>query len=123
MEMFHCTDFQKLNRIAFPAVLHLKGTVSGAAMKKLTHNGVENIIFQLMDTNRRTIRCIAYDTGLPLEEFKEGKEVALLYATVTAGLWNNSGNLILYDNSYMLGLGQKFLPESAVEEIFLRGRV
>ena len=123
MEMFHCTDFQKLNRIAFPAVLHLKGTVSGAAMKKLTHNGVENIIFQLMDTNRRTIRCIAYDTGLPLEDFKEGKEVALLYATVTAGLWNNSGNLILYDNSYMLGLGQKFLPESAVEEIFLRGRV
>ena len=84
---------------------------------------MEQIVFQLMDTNRRTIRCIACDTGLPLEEFKEGKEVALLYATVTAGLWNNSGHLRLHDNSYMLGLGQKILPESAVEEIILQGRV
>ena len=123
MEMFHCTDFQKLNRIAFPAVLHLKGTVSGSAKEKTTHNGVEQIIFQLMDTNRRIIPCIAYDAGLPLEEFKEGKEVALLYAEVMAGPLNNSGNLMLYDRSYMLGLGQKFLPGSAVEEIFLRSRV
>ena len=123
MEMFHCTDFRKLNRIAFPAVLHLKGTVSGSAMEKTTNKGVEQVIFQLLDTNTRIIPCIAHDTGLPLEEFKEGKEVALFYAELRAGLWNNSGNLWLYNNSYMLGLGRKFLPGSAVEEIFLRGRV
>ena len=122
MDMFHCTDFRELNKTAFPAVLHLKGTVTGSASEKTTNKGAEQIIFQLLDTNRRSIPCIAHDTGLSLDEFKEGKEVALFYVEVRAGLWNSSGNIWLYDNSYMLTLGQKVLPGVAVEEIFLRGR-
>ena len=122
MDMFHCTEFRELNKIAFPAFLHLKGTVSGSASEKTTNKGVEQVIFQLLDTNRRSIPCIAHDTGLSLDEFKDGKEVALFYVEVKAGLWNNSGNLWLYENSYMLTMGQKFLLGSAVEEIFLRGR-
>ena len=122
MNMFHCTDFRELNKIAFPVFLHLKGTVSGSASEKTTNKGVEQVIFQLLDTNRRSIPCIAHDTGLSLDDFKDGKEVALFYVEVKAGLWNNSGNLWLYEHSYMLAMRQKFLPGSAVEEIFLRVR-
>ena len=53
---------------------------------------------------------------------KDDKEVALFYADVKAGLWNSSGSVWLYDNSYLLPLGQKVLPGIAVEDVFLRGR-
>ena len=122
MDMFYCSDFRELNKVAFPATLHLKGIVTGSASEKTTNKGVEQVIFQLLDTNRRSIPCIAHGTGLSLDEFKDGKEVALFYVEVKPGLWNNSGNLWLYENSYMLTMGQKVLPGSAVEEIFLRGR-
>ena len=123
MDMFCCTDFRELNKITFPAFLHLKGTVSGSASEKTTNKGVEQIIFQLLDTNRRSIPCIAHDTGLSLDEFKDGKEVALFYVELKAGLSNNSGNLWVYEQSYVLAMRQKFLPGCAVEEIFLRDRV
>ena len=122
MDMFYCSDFRELNKVAFPAILHLKGTVTGSASEKTTNKGVEQVIFQLLDTNRRSIPCIAHGTGLSLDEFKDGKEVALFYADVRAGLWNSSGSVWLYENSYLLPLGQKVLPGIAVEDVFLRGR-
>ena len=123
MDSFYCTDFRDLNKLTLLMFLHLKGTVTGSASEKTTNKGVEQVIFQLLDTNRRSIPCIAHDTGLSVDEFKDGKEVAFFYVEVKAGLWNNSGNLWLYGSSYMLTTGQRFLPGSAVEEIFLRGRV
>ena len=122
MDMFYCTDFRELNKIAFPVILHLKGTLYGSASEKTTNKGVEQVIFQLLDSNRRSIPCIAHDTGLSLDDFKDGKEVALFYVEVRAGLWNKSGNVWLLDNSYKLTMGQNSLPVSAVEEVFLRGR-
>ena len=122
-DIFYCTDFRELNKLTFPAVLHLKGTVSGCASEKTTNKGIEQIVFQLLDTNRRSISCIAHDTGLSLDDFKDGKEVALFYVELKAGISNNSGNLWVYSQSYVLAMRQKFLPGSAVEEIFLRGRI
>ena len=122
-DIFYCTDFRDLNKVTFPAALHLKGTVSGCASEKTTNKGIEQIVFQLLDTNRRSISCIAHDSGLSLDDFKDGKEVALFYVELKAGISNNSGNLWVFSQSYVLAMRQKFLPGSAVEEIFLRGRI
>ena len=120
--LFHCVDFRELNKLMFPTKLHLMGTLCGTASEKVTAKGVEQVLFQLLDTNQRSITCIAHNAGISLEEFKDGTEVALFYAEVKAGLHNGSGNIWLYDNSYMLTIGQKFLPGSSIEEIFLRGK-
>ena len=97
--------------------------MSGSASERTTNKGVDQILFQILDANKRRIPCIAHDTGMSLDEFKDGKEVALFYVELKPGLANNSGCLWVYESSYMLAIGQKFLPGSAVEEIFLRGRV
>ena len=121
--LFYCEDFRELNKIPFPATLHLKGTLCGEASEKTTNKGVDQIVFHLLDSNKRSIPCIAHDTELTLGEFREGKEVALFYVVLKHGLHNGPGNLWLYQSSFLLTMGQRFLPGSSVEEIALRGKV
>ena len=121
-ELFPIIDFRDLNKWSLPFMLHLRGTITGSAEEKITSKGDEQIHFSLMDTNRRTVTCIAHDVGYPKKDFEEGREIALYAVTIQEGIRNGPGSVWIYSNSYMVFLGITFLPGSPLEAVPLRGK-
>ena len=121
-ELFPITDFRDLNKWSFPFMLHLRGVITGDPVERITSKGADQICFSLMDTNKRTVACIAHDVLYPSEDFTAGKEVALYCVTIQEGIRNSPGSVWIYSNSYIVFLGTTFLPGVAVEAVLLRGK-
>lgn len=121
-ELFSTVDFRDLSKMHLPVTLHLKGTVIGNTTERTTTKGVEQISFYLMDRYKRSVPCIAHDVVFPAEVFKEGREVAIFYAMIQEGLRNGPGNVWIYSSSYVVVLGNTFLPGAPIDEVCLRSK-
>ena len=112
------TDFRCLKG-RLPCTGHLKGVVVGETRERMTNKGADQILFTLMDRQRRSVSCIAHDVSFDAEVFSEGQEVVIFYAVAQEDLRNTPGSVWIYGNSYVHSLGSVFLPGTASEEIRL----
>ena len=112
------TDFRRLKE-RLPFTAHLKGVVVGEKRERITTKGAEQLCFNLMDRQRRTVACIAHDVSVSLETFKEGTELVIFYASGQEGIRKTPGNVWIYPDSYVLSLGAVVLPGVPSEEVRL----
>ena len=112
------TDFRRL-KVTLPFTAHLKGVVVGEKSDRLTNSGAEQIIFTLMDRQRRTVPCIAHNVSADPEMFTEGTELLLFYAVGTEGLKKTPGSVWIFSDSYVFSTGSISLPGAPIEEIIL----
>ena len=121
-ELFPTMDFRDLNKLSLPSMLHLRGTITGDRVERTTSKGAEQVCFELMDANKRSVPCIGHNILFPAESFTAGMEVALFCVTVQEGLRNGQGSVWIYSTSYIVFLGNKVLPGIPIDTVSIRGK-